>query len=66
MEEKGEYVQHEERFGEIALAMTKVMFQMIAVVLEGVEVLVLDLPPRPCATDQLLHVILGNLYVAHP
>src|SRR4030042_932356 len=65
-EEEGQQVEEKEGLREVLPAMTEVVFQVVALVLQGVERLILDLPPRPSAPDHFLDILLGHLDVRDP
>src|SRR3972149_1632118 len=46
--------------------MTKVVLEMVALVLQGVEGLVLNPPPPAASTYQVLGIALRNVQIRHP
>jgi hypothetical protein len=55
MEGESEQVQGNEHGGKIGFPVSKVVFEMIAVVLQNIEAFVLDLPARPATGGQIGH-----------
>ena len=47
MQEKGQNVEGGEQIGEVALPMAKIMLEVVASELEGLDGLIFDLPPCP-------------------
>src|SRR5208337_1217598 len=66
MHEEGEEVQKEEVEGEVHRTVPVVMFDVIALILEGVEYLVFYLPSAAPYPHQLLDVPLINDQIGHP
>jgi hypothetical protein len=46
--------------------MAEIVFELIVMVFQNVEALVLDLPSRPAAGDDLGEVVLGHGKAGHP
>lgn len=55
MEQKGQYIQCQSEVGEIALAMPKVVFHMVAFGLQDVDVLIFRFPARASRLRQPFH-----------
>ena len=62
--QKGEQVEDEEHIGQVLFAMTKVVLQMVAMILEHISgplrghvVLVLNLPTRTASLGQGIHAV---------
>ena len=60
MKQIGRPNQGSQQIGQMLLAMTEVMVEMIAVIFEDLDVFVLDLPAGMACGDYLHHVIVGN------
>ena len=63
---KGKQVQKEEVHGKVLLTMSIIMLYMIPMILQGVEYLVLYLPPASAAPDKLSYVVRVDGYVCYP
>ena len=63
---EGEQIQNKESFRQILFAVTEIVLQVIAVVLQGVEALVLDFPSCPRSTHQVLDILSRDLHVGDP
>lgn len=48
------------------LAESKIMAKLVALILQGVECLILDLPPRAGTTHELENIVGGNIKVCNP
>ena len=64
--EEGQDVHRRQQRGEMLLAVAEVVFEVIALGLERVVVLVFDLPPGAARGDDRGHVLLGDFEVGHP
>src|SRR3954468_1413769 len=63
MEGESQKVQRNEHGGKIDFPMPKVVFEMVAVVLQNIEAFVLDLPTRPATGGQFGHRVAADLEV---
>ena len=63
---EGEEVQGCEDHGEMLLAMTEIMFEVISVVFQDVESFVLDFPPRPGAGGDLGDIFAADVQACDP
>src|SRR3954470_15208651 len=63
MEGESEKVQGDEHGGKIGFPVPKVVFEMVAVILQDIEALVLDLPARPATGGEVDHRIGADLEV---
>src|SRR3954469_17018221 len=63
MEGESQKVQGHEHGGKIDFPMPKVVFEMVAVVLQNIEAFVLDLPTRPATGGQFGHRVGADLKV---
>ena len=66
MHEKGQEIEEKKVVGQVVLSMAKIMFQMVALVLEGVKAFIFDLPSSPSALDQFNGVVFVHFNVSHP
>jgi hypothetical protein len=64
--EEGQDVQGGQQRGELLLAVAEVVFEVIALGLERVVVLVFDLPPSAACGDEGDYVLLGDFEVGNP
>ncbi|MCP4404542.1 MAG: hypothetical protein GY801_45480, partial [bacterium] len=55
-----------EDHGEVVLAVSKIMFEVIALIFQGVEGLVLDLPSGTATTHELKDMLAGAGDIRHP
>jgi hypothetical protein len=60
MKQMGRPNQGSQHIGQMLLAMTEVMVEMIALIFEDLVVFVLDFPAGTASGDYLRHVIVGN------
>src|ERR1700693_4075918 len=63
---EGEQIEGRQRHREKPLAMAEIVFEFVAVVFQHVEALVLDLPSRSAAGDDLGDLVLGDGKAGHP
>ena len=61
VEGEGEQVHDGKGLGRVFLFVSKIMGEVAAVIFKHLEGFVLDLPARPSAGGDLLHVVAGNL-----
>ena len=59
-------VDHEQRLRQVPVAVAEIVLQVVALVLERVERLILDLPTRPPGAHQLDDVVGGGYQVGDP
>jgi hypothetical protein len=64
--QKYQHHEHREDDGEILLAMTEVVFEMIALILQRIEGFVLNLPSRTTTFYQNRSVLLRDRQIRHP
>ena len=64
--EERQQVEHEERLRQVPVAVAEIVLQVVALVLERVERLILDLPTRPPGAYQLGDVVGGGHQVGDP
>jgi hypothetical protein len=53
MDVKGQQIEHKKGVRQKSLTMTEVVFDMVPLILQGVEGFVFDFPARPAGFDQL-------------
>ena len=63
---KGQHHQHGKDNRQVLFAMTKVVFEMVALVLERIESLVLDFPACPTAAHQRVGIVFVNREISDP
>ena len=63
---EGEQIEGRQRHREKPLAMAEIVFEFVAVVFQNVEALVLDLPSRAAAGDDLGDIVFGDGKAGHP
>ena len=61
--QKGQHHQHGEHHRQVHFAVSEVVLELIALILERVEGFVLDLPASPAAAGQIPRVVAGDLQV---
>ena len=66
MEQEGKDVQGRQQRGKVLFTVTEIMFQMIALGLESVVVLVLNLPTSPTRSRHFGHILDGDEPVGYP
>ena len=65
MDIKGQQVEHEKDHGQVALSVTEVVLNVIALVFQGVESFVFDFPPCPAAFNHGNHIIFINMNIGN-
>lgn len=58
--QKSQEIKAKQNHGEIAVAMAQVMFQMVAVIFQGVMTLILMLPACATGADHLSNILVGD------
>lgn len=66
MTEEGEQGEEDHGEAQVLLAMTEIMFQMVALVFEGVEAFVFDFPVGTSGADKQLDIIRGEELIGDP
>ena len=60
MEEKCQDIEKQQCLGQILLAMTEVVFEVIPLGLQSIVILILDLPPTPSGRHNRLHILFSD------
>ena len=66
MDIKRQQVEHKKDHRQVLFAMTKIMFDVIALVFERVEGFIFDFPSSPTALNQSCHIIFVNDHISDP
>ena len=66
VDQKGQHHQHHKHFAQVFFAETEVVFEVIALIFQGVECFVLDFPATATPSHQDVGVIRGNRKVGYP
>ena len=46
--------------------MTKIMFEMVPLIFQGIKGLILNFPPSPAASNQIFDIFFANWYIGYP
>ena len=66
VDEKGQHHQCSEYHGQVLLAVSIVVFEVIPSILQGIERLIFDLPPCPSTAHDRENIPLGDAEICHP
>ncbi len=66
VEQKGQHHQHGEGDGKMMFAMTKVVFKVVALILECIEGFVLNLPTGSSTPHDEVDIPLADSQIGHP
>ncbi len=63
---ESQQVQHEKYHGQVSLAMTKIVFQVIFLIFQGIKRLLFDFPQGSAAFNQVFNIVFVNWNICYP
>ena len=66
MNEKGQQVEHKKIHGQVMLAVTEIVLDMVALVFKRIESFVFNFPTSPARLNYLNDIVFTNRYVGYP